>query len=484
MNKKFAVFIGSEQKGLYCSMADILEKKYNFPVTIIARDPMVKKYIEKRLPERANDIILTDLEVKVNQENLILEATKLEKRYNINLALIISEDRALGQGYLFNVENIPNIVRSSWPYKKKLLDIVTRIKKYELALEGIDCAIKIWPDKIITAILDKRNGKAYCLTAIKFKDRYFWSDNNFITSARYIRDINNNLSLFENLSNIFKSNYEIDGDANKANSEIKYSLTFAIKKSLKIFFNDTKNHIRRINKKNSYHYLGWIPPVIRNIINYRYVKRVSIRPEDIEDGYRVFYFSLHLEPEVALLSFSPEFSNSLEAISWISKSLPADTILVVKEQARTFGVRSRWYYKQLNKIGNVFLANPDVNSWTWLKKVDFVATITGTIGVEAIYHHKPVLSFGKHQIINFLPTVSFVSNYFDTRKAINNFLEEEIPIKIFEQSRLALEKAQLDNSFNLSDYKFTYKTSSKEIDNKMAKIAVENLFSLHLDFNA
>ena len=29
MKKKFVIFIGSEQKGLLCAIADILEKKYN-----------------------------------------------------------------------------------------------------------------------------------------------------------------------------------------------------------------------------------------------------------------------------------------------------------------------------------------------------------------------------------------------------------------------------------------------------------------------
>ena len=38
-----------------------------------------------------------------------------------------------------------------------------------------------------------------------------------------------------------------------------------------------------------------------------------------------------MEPEVSLLQVSPEFNNSYEVICWVSKSLPADTMLVVKE---------------------------------------------------------------------------------------------------------------------------------------------------------
>ncbi|HIE72821.1 MAG TPA: hypothetical protein EYQ06_00850, partial [Flavobacteriales bacterium] len=152
MKKKFAIFIGSEQKGLYCAIANILEKKYNFSVVIIARDSQVKRYVDKQLPGRKNDIVLTQLKVKINHEKFILEALEIEDKYEINLSILTSEDRSLGQGYLLNVENIPDIIRSSWSHKEKILDIVTRIKKYELALKGIDYSIKIWPDKCITAI--------------------------------------------------------------------------------------------------------------------------------------------------------------------------------------------------------------------------------------------------------------------------------------------------------------------------------------------
>jgi len=477
MKKKFVIFIGSEQKGLLCAIADILEKKYNFSVIIIARDPSVKKHIDKLLSRRENDIVLSDIKPIVSNDNLLDEACDIEKRYNINLAMLMSEDRALGQGYFSNIEKIPDIIRASWPHEKKILELIKKIKKYEIALKGAEYFIRVWPDKCATAVLNANGGRSFSLTSIKYGDRFFWSDDNFITSKKYIDRIRKNISL-KKCTNT-NTSYQIDCDGEKVNLDARYTISNAIKIFFKIFYNDTKNLIRGVRKKDSYHYLGWAPSLFRSIANYRYVKSNSVFPSDINKNYRVCFFTLHLEPEVALMNFSPEFNNSFEAISWISKSLPADTLLVVKEQVHSFGVRSLWYYSQLNKISNVVLANPESHSWDWIKRASIVSTISGTVGVEAVHFNKPVVSFGMHQIINHLPTVHYVSNFTETKEAVSNFLDSDISEEEYNASRISLEKAQLDSSFELAEYKYSHKRNQLEM--KMAEVALRNLFIEYSD---
>ena len=477
MKKKFVIFIGSEQKGLLCAIADILEKKYNFSVLIIARDPSVKKHIDKLLSRRENDIVLSDIKPIVSNDNLLDEACDIEKRYNINLAMLMSEDRALGQGYFSNIEKIPDIIRASWPHEKKILELIKKIKKYEIALKGAEYFIRVWPDKCATAVLNANGGRSFSLTSIKYGDRFFWSDDNFITSKKYIDRIRKNISL-KKCTNT-NTSYQIDCDGEKVNLDARYTISNAIKIFFKIFYNDTKNLIRGVRKKDSYHYLGWAPSLFRSIANYRYVKSNSVFPSDINKNYRVCFFTLHLEPEVALMNFSPEFNNSFEAISWISKSLPADTLLVVKEQVHSFGVRSLWYYSQLNKISNVVLANPESHSWDWIKRASIVSTISGTVGVEAVHFNKPVVSFGMHQIINHLPTVHYVSNFTETKEAVSNFLDSDISEEEYNASRISLEKAQLDSSFELAEYKYSHKRNQLEM--KMAEVALRNLFIEYSD---
>ena len=107
-----------------------------------------------------------------------------------------------------------------------------------------------------------------------------------------------------------------------------------------------------------------------------------------------------MEPEVALLSISPEFNNSMEMIAWISKSVPADVLLVIKEQPLSFGIRSRHYYDNFRRIENVVLADPRVHSWEWIRAASVVATITGSVGFEAVHFERPTvtLSLDKQEV--------------------------------------------------------------------------------------
>ena len=166
---------------------------------------------------------------------------------------------------------------------------------------------------------------------------------------------------------------------------------------------------------------------------------------------------MHLEPEVALMTISPEFSNSLEALTWLSKSLPADYKIVIREHTLSFGVRSRWYYETLSQIGNIEFAHPSVHAWDWIKSSSFVSTITGSAGFEGVYLRKPILSYGKHQVINKLKTVEYASDYETTKGAVNKLINIPEDSPDFELMHKILEKSIKDASFTMEGFIDAYK---------------------------
>ena len=119
------------------------------------------------------------------------------------------------------------------------------------------------------------------------------------------------------------------------------------------------------------------------------------------------------------------------------------------------------------------MAYPTIPSWEWIKKSKFVTTITGSVGVEAIYFEKPVLSFGKHQIINLLPTVRYVNNYESTLKGVNELLSLSEDDRLFKVSKEALYHSQIDVSFEMPGIEKIYK--SRELHMDLAAIAAKNL---------
>lgn len=470
-NKNFTVFISTEHKSLLVSICEILEKNYNYNVRIIARDKYVKKFISKFRKFKDTDIVFNDFKIQIEDSDIIEHSSLIEKKYDFNFSMAILEDRGLGQGYLFNVTRHPNIGKSTWSHEKKIKYILEDFLKFEKILQDTDVYIGRWANKLVSSIMDYNNKKYFCLASVRLGDRRFWSDDNYITSSILIKSINEIKN--QDLTNYKDVEYKVDKYTKKANTNFKMNYTASCKEFLKIFYKNTKSLIRRNFKRDSYGYLGWAPPAFRRVNNYKFVKKIAKQPKDLIN-YDIIYLTLHLEPEVSTLAFTPEFNNSMEIISIISKCIPTSSVLVVKEHIHSFGVRSKSYYKLINKIGNVFWSYPDIDSHEWLEKSKVIVSMTGTVGFEAVYFKKPVISFGKHQLINNLNTVFYCNNYFDCKKAIKTIYDNKFTDEDFEHSKKVLSKTQFENSFELEGHAETKNSSELVLD--IAKKALENLF--------
>ena len=180
------------------------------------------------------------------------------------------------------------------------------------------------------------------------------------------------------------------------------------------------------------------------------------------------------------MQVSPEFNNSYEIICWVSKNLPADVVLVVKENPWSFGIRSKDYYDRLRKISNVELAQPDTNTKEWVDHSLFTVAISGTSGFESVYYDKPVLSYGKHQIINYLPTVRYVSSFLETGTAINELLLLNKDSSDFAKSKSVLHNALMSCSFSLP--KLAENEKSDFLVEEIGTILTDRLYSQYINF--
>ncbi len=113
----------------------------------------------------------------------------------------------------------------------------------------------------------------------------------------------------------------------------------------------------------------------------------------IADGPKV-YFPLHVQPEFTTDVRAPFFTNQVALIESISKSVPAGYRVIVKEHPGMKGERNLGYYRDIQKIHNVQLLSPAVDSHELIQRSDAVLTITGSSAWEAILYEKPVIAFG------------------------------------------------------------------------------------------
>ena len=468
-----AIVINAEKKGFLCSLGDLLESNYGFNITYIARDNNVEKIIKDNLGDCKKIIRLDERKIssKVSSENIIKEAKLFENKYNVLFSSLLAMDRGLGQGYFYNVKNVPHIRKSEWGYSKKIRNLVVNFKVYEDIIKDFDIVIATNISPIINSICCKYECHNFALSQTRFGDRYIWSDDRYMTSS-LIKGYIDKLIL-QRYSSSNQIEYQIDGGGELNLSKAKVSSIKVFTRAYKAFINEIKKIILGNISKDGYWPFAWIPNVFISWRNYKYLDNISIYPLDA-DLDKVVYMTLHIEPEISLFWYSPEFSNVYEAIVWISKSLPVGVTLVIKEHPVSLAVRSMHFYKFLSKIPNVKFAHIDSMSIDWIHCSEFVCTITGSVGTEAVYYNKPVISFGKHQLINHLPSVEYASNYDETKSAVKKLLEIENK-DVLDISKSCLHEAIISNSIELPGLKKCNKGS--KLESGIADIACKDLIN-------
>ena len=107
------------------------------------------------------------------------------------------------------------------------------------------------------------------------------------------------------------------------------------------------------------------------------------------------YFPLHLQPELTTVSWGGEFVDQILAVERLRAMLPDDWSIVVKENPKqTFHSRGALFFTRLEKIPGVFYMGKEWDTFELTEKSEFVSTITGTVGLEALRFGKKVLIFG------------------------------------------------------------------------------------------
>ena len=146
----------------------------------------------------------------------------------------------------------------------------------------------------------------------------------------------------------------------------------------------------------------------------------------IPDKIKFVYFPLHVEPERNMLLSAPFYTNQIELIGNIAKSLPVEYVLLVKEHP--IMKFRRWrkisYYNEIMRLPNVQLVHPEVTSEEIFQKCSLVITISGSSAIQAAFYEKPSLVFSD-TIYSKLPFVSRVLYLEDLPKIIRECLEKK-----------------------------------------------------------
>jgi hypothetical protein len=121
----------------------------------------------------------------------------------------------------------------------------------------------------------------------------------------------------------------------------------------------------------------------------------------LPDRFVVFF--MHYQPERTSVPEGQGYGQQWLALRTLANALPEGYVLVVKEHPSTFrynfdpAFRSLELHEQISRLPNTRLVPLNFSPFELIDKAAAIATITGTVGVEAIIRGKPVIVFGSAQ---------------------------------------------------------------------------------------
>ena len=154
---------------------------------------------------------------------------------------------------------------------------------------------------------------------------------------------------------------------------------------------------------------------------YKQIGAISERNTDVLSEKPFVYFSLSLEPEFSVQARSKEFNDQATIVKQIAMSLPLGYDLIIKEHV-LLGRRHLSFYKDLLKFPNVKMAHPSVRGIDLAAKSCMVATLAGSVTLEATLLGKPVIEFSTHSTFSFLPNVTTVTSFHGFPKLLADIL--------------------------------------------------------------
>ena len=232
--------------------------------------------------------------------------------------------------------------------------------------------------------------------------------------------------------------------------------------------------------------------IYRNLLNIKLIKliRLNIQYNKICEknpnlNCNYVFLALHMQPEKTSQPMGLEFDNQFMMVKVISQSMPKGWKLFVKEHPNQFNVRkvpNRHYrdsifYKALSQIENVKFIPLEKDSRQLVIKSKMIATLTGTVGWEAITAFKPALVFGESYYMN-CGSVRKVTSVNSCKKAIDELLslsKEDMKSEIYRYLSY-----YLDNKFLVKAGRWETELISNELSyNEQVDNIADRMFYFH-----
>ena len=357
MNSKIIFWVNDALA--HVGLPKTLQEKYNFDIYVVLDvTDKQKKFFQKQELIKFSKIWYFHDHILKTTEKPDTEYLKLiEKKYKINISLLISNERFFNkwnQYYEFSSDEKLSILEQECKLFEKILDEV----QPDFLIIGVT---NLHHNHLFYEICKARGIKVLTIRNSFFAGKYIISSDFHSINNMQSKDKFHFSSLVE-IQNYWKKHSTI---STSHSGKFLASKTDYLKAILKFLFSsntNTKTHYTYYGRSKFAVLKGTIFSIIKKRFRESFINKNLIR--DIKNKKPLIYFPLQVEPERSLLIQAPNYTNQVEVVTNIAKSLPSGYELYVKEHPASIfrEWRSIVDYKKIMSLPNVRLVHPFVES--------------------------------------------------------------------------------------------------------------------------
>lgn len=452
-----ALVARSESRFFMLALARTLKNRFDSQIHLYCGGPQEVQFYNKENLDglfasinNGSTLLSRVYDQGLDEAAVLTKARAFEKKIGKTINTLAVPDRHMGRGYALGGFHHP---RSRY---SENVDYIHMVHAFNETLDFWD---REFSEKSITLILNggreaaniaRAHGIPYrIMVGSRYKNLHNWAHNEFYENPEFEETFH----LIEESALTMDAPYY-------AHQAVRtgYYKKFRFTSLLSNWVLTTARHawwnIRRYEKAKGYYYLENMKYFYRYWREYKRLCRLATVTLDDLSGKKFVFFPLHIEPETALHGLSPEYFYQMALIAAVSRDLPAGTFLAVKEAYGAVGRRPDNFYQQISDLKNVVFMDTWEIGFDCARKADAVITICGTAGMEGAVSGTPVISFGQHNIYNFLTAVTVINDERNLAEHLRSALDDGIEKdKAIADGKRFLE-AIVANSFDLGKYDY------------------------------
>jgi len=465
------LYIQNHIQNLQVSLAQKLKQKKH-KVYCYSNNHLHVKYFQKDFRKVFYKIEHSDINnfiVKtVVKKNYKKKQLFYEKKIQTTYLDLLASNRVFGIEYAIGAVNHPKHQLSEVNTKKIISGLNDFFDHWLKEIQKKKIKVFISGEKEHYYVCKIAKIKYRAIERSRIQNYHYWSKSStkqILGITKNFKKLSKNNKNYIDTSKILIRAYDAEFLRRKRNLENFKLLTF-FKKLLPIILKHFYSKLN--NSKYTYNLISKLSHRCRMWYHYNFLKNnCKSLIQLIKEKKKFVYYPLHTEPEPQILNNSPFFFFQEALISLISRYLPSDHYLVVKESLVGIGRRDLKFYKKLKKFKNVIIADPLDEGINVIKNSKIVITISGTAGTEASILGIPVISLSPYNDYNILNSVHHLSNLSEIKNVINLQLENEKLMKNkYKKDGYNYLLAIKKSSFDLESYNHLVTSKIQELSKK------------------